>query len=176
MLATHALHDAAEAAGGIEMESAGFHWFVSDPMRDLRRWHISFHRFTNNSPNTGGHSVSVDLGRDEVLQATIIASSAQRVDSDQGGHDVRIQLAAAARPHSKLRHFARVEAEKYGQIPRDKGVAFVWRNYVTASWTCGQLAELLTNDPSAFIPVAIGLTLEDAEALIAVIQQSRKGP
>lgn len=160
---------AADAAGGLEMEGAGFHNYPGDPMGAIYVYTVSVPRFAADGVFQAYDGVRVDVRPANDLQQTIRAVDIVDSPTHARHYDVLVQLTQDGIDLAKQRQIDREDAYAAGRTPRDQGVALVAGNFVYAELTYGELWSMaVAND--GWATIVSGTSVEEAGKIAQALE------
>ncbi len=163
----NALIWSAHAAGGLEMQDAGFHRFPG-VKGDIFTYGVSFAKFDLQGQYLCVEETRVGVRRDEVL--TLGVEDTQVIESvtHPGAWDVMARFSPAISPYAKDRQSAREFALSNNWQPLDEGVALVHLNFVYGSYTYGEIHASMSAN-MGWVAVVKGTDINTANNIAAAL-------
>ena len=162
------LFDAAHRAGGLEMNSSGFHGSVGNPMHANGIWTLPIHHYSDDGMNAGTR-YAVNLRRDAPINASI-THVATAANANLGGFDVIVTFSDVVLQYAAKMQ-APVDAFSAGQTterPESEFVYLIHNNVGYGGFAYGALATAIIGSGGQ-VRVAEGLPFEIANGILATL-------
>lgn len=165
---TRQLRDAANQAGGVEMNNAGFHQYPGNSLAYLGSYPVNYPvRDAQGNPTGGMAQTQIDLFRDEILTRGVIAKQVIPSSGASGYFDVQVKFNLSIPPYASTRQVVRDRAYALGVFPEDLGVALIHNNWVYGDFTYGEIATASANQ--AWVTVVTGTDQQAANNIAAAL-------
>ena len=162
------LSEAADQAGGLEMQSAAFHQFPGDPFGSIYTYPVHYGAIEASGSPIGLKSIKVDVRPEEVLTAGVIDASVGPSSTHAGYYDVVVRFSAAISPYAKNKQIERDAAIANSRRAMDQGVALVHNNAIYGDFTYGEIHEAMDSS-NGWVTVVKGTDLVTANAIAVAL-------
>jgi hypothetical protein len=162
------LSEAADAAGGLEIGSAGFHEFPGNSLQSLFVYSVFYPSEDQPGPVTL-QRVIVDVRRQEVMTRGVVAVEVVNSPSHNGFFDVRVRFNQSVPPFARSKQAQREHAYSIGEQPHDQGLALIYNGILYGDATYGEIATA-ANSGEGWVTVVKGTTSGEAALIAGALQ------
>ncbi|HGY90358.1 MAG TPA: hypothetical protein ENK43_04195 [Planctomycetes bacterium] len=161
-------YEAALAAGGIELNGAGFHQYPGNGFTQLGTFPVVL----VNSSYSGAsgpepHVASVVISRDDVLTLGVRDAVSVVNGADPSLRDVQVRFNRNVAPYAQGEYKGRQTKLEQGLRPDHQGVAFLYRGRVYSSFTYDIVEAAAEN--GTYLTVAELLPVQEATSMVGAI-------